>query len=79
MEKLSNAVGVNARYLTRLFKQHIGITPTKYLWQLREQYAMKLLKDTIISIGDTATKCGFKNQYHFSNNMKAKYGKHPLN
>jgi len=77
LDTIATTVGVNKKYLSRLFKQHMGITPIKYLWNMRETHAMQLLLNTTIPISELSYQSGFKNTYHFSNYMKRKYGRYP--
>ena len=48
------------------FKTQLRTTPTSYLWNLRTEKGIELLRETGLSLSEIASRCGFKNPYHFS-------------
>ena len=70
-------VSLNPRYLLRLFKQHMGMTPTRYLWRLRAEKGVYLLHQSKLNINQIADQCGFQSPHHFSRHIKENYGKSP--
>ncbi|WP_317930249.1 helix-turn-helix domain-containing protein [Halioxenophilus sp. WMMB6] len=63
---LADAALLSTSQLTKLFKQFLNTTPQKYLWRVRTEKGVYLLKYSGLSIAEIADQCGFKNQYHFS-------------
>ena len=53
------AASVSERTLTRLFHQHSGMTPLKYLQGLRVQRAQMWLEGTFRSVDEIARDCGY--------------------
>lgn len=77
LEDLSKITSLSPPYLVRIFKQHLGTTPSRYLWKLRGDHAMRLLKHSGLSIKEIAYSCGFQNPYHFSHYIRRHYGGAP--
>jgi AraC family transcriptional regulator, arabinose operon regulatory protein len=57
-------------HLIRLFRENLGITPARYLWNLRLNEGMRMLRETGLSISEVAFRCGFQNPFHFSRLVK---------
>ncbi|WP_201007342.1 MULTISPECIES: AraC family transcriptional regulator [Pseudomonas] len=75
--RLAVLVGVTPAHLVSSFRKHIGITPVRYLWQVRATRGYFLLLQTGLAISDIANQCGYKNQFHFSRHISEKYGMSP--
>ena len=61
-------------YLARLFRQHYGITPYRYLMQCRMEHAVHLLRNTDMPISAVAAACGFSTQSHFAAFIRREVG-----
>lgn len=70
---LAKAAGVTPQHLNRLFRQHLGTRPMRYLWQQRTREGARLLRQTGLSIGEAGYRCGFQSATHFSRLIKARY------
>ncbi len=68
---------ISKQSLILKFKKHTGKTPMEYLNFIRIDSAKLLLRDTSLSIGEIAAKCGFDNIYYFSNCFKTATGISP--
>ena len=64
--ELAAAVGINDRYLYNLFIKHEGVSPKKYLSELKISRAELMLKGTGLSISEIAEQCGFSDVLAFS-------------
>ncbi len=64
--KLAEAVGVSDNYLTQIFRQELGLSPTECLNRLRIQRARELLQASDDSVTCIATKVGFEDPAYFS-------------
>ncbi len=60
----------SASYLTKIFKEHTGISPIKYLIDYRIKTAKSMLKDTNLTIKEIAEKTGFIDPFYFSKCFK---------
>ena len=68
--RLSEESGYSYIQFLRRFKAYTGMNPSDYVISLRLQRAKTLLSDTDIYIRDIAFRCGFENEYYFSNFFK---------
>lgn len=66
LDRLSHVAKMNKYGLIRLFTQHKGITPYRYLKTIRIGEAKKLLEEGI-EPAQVAQRTGFSDQSHFSN------------
>lgn len=66
-------------YLCRIFRKEMGLTPHRYLTNLRLQAAADMLSSVYNddSISRVALQCGFRNPLYFSRLFKKKYGVSP--
>jgi AraC-like DNA-binding protein len=63
---VSDAAGVSARHLCRLFRDETGLTPTQYLRRYRIEQAKQLLVFSDKTIEEVADLVGIPNQSHFA-------------
>jgi AraC family transcriptional regulator, arabinose operon regulatory protein len=78
LEQLSEVARVTPKHLTRLFHTYLGITPMRYVWQVRSQQGASLLRHTDFTVEKIALSCGFKTVAHFSRTIKKHYQQTPL-
>ncbi len=64
--ELASVIGINDRYLYNLFVKHEGVSPKRYLSELRLSRAELMLKSTRLSISEIAELCGFPDVLSFS-------------
>lgn len=67
---LGHHLGVSARHLRRLFKQHLGVTPTQLAYSRRAHFARRLLDDSDLTITQVALASGFGSVRHFNRAMR---------
>lgn len=77
VEDMSNELGYSSSYISHLFTKHMGLSIKSYCNNKRLEKAVKLLKESNISISEVASKLNFKSLYSFSRAVKAKYGVAP--
>ncbi len=65
------------KYLSRIFKQNMDIGFSKYLNNLRIQYACRQIEDGNISVTQISTACGFSDPMYFSKVFKRHTGCSP--
>ncbi len=70
-------IGINRSYLTKIFKQRLGVSPQEYLMERKLNYACKLLEETDAQIQDIALRVGYNNLLTFSKIFKGRYGVSP--
>lgn len=57
--RLADHVGVSERQLNRLFADHLGATPGRYVRRARTEAAARLLATTSLPVSTVARECGF--------------------
>lgn len=77
-QELAKEFGLVAPYLSKLFKEHIGYTPSQYIQKMRLEQAKFLLStnDKILA-KDVAEMVGYPNPLYFSKIFKKKVGIYP--
>ena len=76
IDDLARELGLDRRYLTRLFKEKTGYSLQQYLIHIRLQEAERCLRRGY-SVQETATMCGFSDVSNFSRMYKAQFGHSP--
>jgi len=78
--ELSEVFAMSESTLLRQLKKLTGLTPAKYLQEIRLNQARELLENKIYnSVSVVALKVGYKNAKTFSRSFKKRYGKLPTN
>ena len=77
IEELAGIVNLSPYYLTRLFKQEIGMSPHAYINQLRINRAGDLIQQGESLLG-IAYELGFADQSHFSKTFLKLTGMSPI-
>lgn len=75
---IASMIGIDRRYLCRIFSEKIGMTPKEYLVSIRLERAAELLRSGSISVGDIARSVGYEDVFNFSKMFKKKFGVSPL-
>lgn len=75
-DEAAQAVGLSPRQFTRLFRQHIGVTPKRFIVETRLRYARFLVENSAMSMTEIAFETGFSDSAHLATAFKLKYG-HP--
>ena len=66
LEKMAKALFVNGSYLTRVFRQHTGMTPLAYHHRLRCKKAKELLESSTLTISQVGEAVGYVSSSHFA-------------
>jgi transcriptional regulator GlxA family with amidase domain len=66
LDELAHLSNSSPRQLQRMFKEHMGMSPTHYYLTLRLRKARELLRQTDMSILSITVACGFQSACHFS-------------
>ena len=77
LARLGRAAGVAPKHLGKLFRQHLGVTPVRHLWQVRTVRGAQLLAETGLTLGEIAERVGFQNPFHFSRLIRQEFGVSP--
>lgn len=76
VEAIADSMGLNRRYLSRLFKEKTGCTIQGYLIRVRMEAAQRHLRQGC-SVKETALLCGYEDVSNFSKMFKARFGVSP--
>ncbi len=68
---------LSRRRFNDLFKSCFGLTPNRYLVNLKINYAKNLISTRYFSISQIAEMCGFSDRYYFCKVFKAETGATP--
>lgn len=71
---LAAAVNVSTSQLTSLFKDHLGMTPAKYITHIRLEESKNLLAERKLSIGEIADLLGYASIQHYSKQFRDWFG-----
>lgn len=77
MHALAEAQGINASYLSALFRRETGETVTDYVNRKRVDLAVHLLSTTGLQVQTVAQHCGFADVHYFSKVFKKLTGQTP--
>lgn len=77
LDSLAERFNTTPKYLSKMLKQHLGISFKTYLTQLRISKAEELLLDKSIKINDISKEVGFLNHSSFIRAFKIKNGISP--
>ncbi|MEZ6118735.1 MAG: AraC family transcriptional regulator [Pirellulaceae bacterium] len=75
---MANHVLLSVSQLQREFSHHFGITPVRYLREVRIGVVRHLLESSDQSLAQIAGKCGFYDQSHLTRHFKASTGLTPF-
>ena len=74
---LAESMAVSAPYLSKMFHEQTGTSPSRYLNDLRMRQAKKLLMDTSLTVREIAARVGYPDPFHFSRNFRNTIGCSP--
>lgn len=74
---VAEMLGYSQRHLTRLFTKYRGVSPMKYLCELRLNRAATLLAEDALSVTEIAESVGFCDSSTFTKRFRERYGMTP--
>lgn len=77
LDACASQLKLSRRQIERLFNRYLGVTPVRYMNDLRLQRGRALLAETDMSVTDVAIACGYASTSHFSKSFRSKYGVSP--
>jgi len=75
---MANHVHLSVSQLQREFSKNFGITPIRYLREVRIGVVRHLLENSDLSLAQIASQCGFYDQSHLTRHFKSSTGLTPL-
>ena len=77
LEKLGSDLKYNKKYLSTVFKRHVGVGIVDYLHTVRIQHACTMLRQGFTSVSDVAVRCGYPDAQYFSKVFKRRMNLSP--
>lgn len=77
LNDLAEELGMNAIYLSQLFKREMGIAFSQYVTRVRIENAMELLKQGKYKVYEVSELVGYQTVQYFSKVFKKETGKNP--
>ena len=77
LASVSQQLGYNPKYISRVFKSHMGISFSAYLTNVRIQNAVFLMEQGVTAIKNVSLLSGYKDPLYFSSVFKKHTGKSP--
>ncbi len=71
---LSEMCGITPEYFRKIFKSFYGISPLKYINNLKINHAKELIESRMYSVTDAALQSGYSDMSHFSREFKKVVG-----
>lgn len=65
--------GISYTYFKKLFIERFGVSPIKYVNNMRLERSKELISINKYSVAEIAKICGFESSYYFSKKFKEKY------
>lgn len=78
INKLANKVSISPSYLSRIFKDVMGVTIIDYVNNYRLEKSKEYIKSTELSLTQIAEILGFSSIHYFSKQFKKRYNVSPL-
>ncbi|MCV6590181.1 MAG: GlxA family transcriptional regulator [Marinobacterium sp.] len=75
--QLAEYACLSVRQLERLFRNHLGHSPSEYYMKLRLNRARQLLRSSGMSVSEVALACGFGSCSHFTRSYKKQFENSP--
>lgn len=77
VDDMAKAAKLSRFHFTRQFFEARGVTPGRFLAELRLQEAIRLVQDSTLSVKDIAKRCGFSDGNYFCKVFRKSFGVSP--
>lgn len=77
LQTMADSLGYNSKYISRIFKDSMGINFSSYLTNVRIQNAVFLIEQGVTAIKNVALLSGYKDPFYFSSVFKNIVGMSP--
>nr|WP_283214777.1 AraC family transcriptional regulator [Paenibacillus sp. HWE-109] len=77
LDEIAGYVGLDTKYLCRLFQQRLSMSPYRYLTDIRMRKACRLLRKQLLGIAEIARSVGYQDPLLFSRMFKRTIGLSP--
>jgi two-component system response regulator YesN len=77
LSSLAEQYNYNSTYFSELFKEAAGISFIQYVTEVRMKHAVRLLKETQLTVWDVTELTGFRSPSYFSSKFKKMFNLSP--
>ncbi len=77
VDELAKRAGYSRWHFSRIFREYNGVSPIKYIVELKMRRAAQLLQNTKYPIKEVAAQCGFDDSGYFCNVFRKVHGVSP--
>jgi AraC-like DNA-binding protein len=77
ISRISESIGINRKYFSKIFKEAVGSAPIEYLINYRLTKACELMQNKTLTVGEIARSVGYDDQLLFSRIFKKYKGCSP--
>lgn len=77
LDEMAHQLGFSTSHFRALFKKHVGVSPGRFLKDLRTLEAKRCLQETVLPIKEISDRLGFANLSHFYRAFKTEVGATP--
>lgn len=77
LDRIAREAGISPFHFAHLFRKKVGVTPHRYLVQLRMEHARSVLEQTDLPIADVAAACGYMHAGHFASAFQKQFSMSP--
>lgn len=78
VESLACEAALSPYHFARLFHASVGVSPARYVVEMRLKHARKLLGETDMAISEVMLACGYSHASHFAAAFAKRFGATPL-
>lgn len=77
VQKLGRRVGMSRPVLARRFRDATGVSPMRYLAELRLERAARRLRESERTLAEVALEVGYRSEFAFNRAFKRRFGVPP--
>lgn len=77
IDSIAKELSYNPKYISHVFREHMGVSFTEYLKTIRIRYAVSLFDHGVDSVKNVALLSGFNDPFYFSTVFKKTVGMSP--
>ena len=76
-DTLASLCNISTVYFRKIFTEVMGISPMAYVFKIRIEKAMDMLRSDYVTVSDVASSVGYSSVYNFSRDFKKHTGVSP--
>ena len=77
LQAIAHSLNLSVSHLSNLFRTTLGMSPTRFIQQVRQARARTMLLESPLSVKEIAALVGFRDKSHFNREFKKHFGDTP--